>query len=311
MPAPFRRSRTRCANLTEPEIRQGNQLLTVSSTEARSHEHVQNKVASCKTGLSPLSALGAAATATYSEINAASSPEQLDGIAARLWQRYGAGEIADHEAEFLTAAIEGRRPASGARAKAAGACLAPARLSARIGSRFVSRQRPRSPDRQASRDRRRRLGGSSALPDTLRHHYTEGQRAVLCIVAGEVKHHGACDLPIDKIAALAGVCRTTVQSALHEARLLGHVKITARPIAGRKNLPNIVEIVSPEWRTWIKRGPSAHRPIGSKPVNLESPTKSQGIKMSQVERNRSRSKGLARGGGGQSAAHAMGEVRHG
>jgi len=31
----------------------------------------------------------------------------------------------------------------------------------------------------------------------------EGQRAVLCIVAGEIKHRGLCDLPIDKIAALA------------------------------------------------------------------------------------------------------------
>ena len=84
-------------------------------------------------------------------------------------------------------------------------------------SRFAPRQRPRSPDRQASRDRRRRLGGSSALPDTLRHYYTEGQRAVLCIIAGEIKHRGVCALPIDKIATLAGVCRTTVQTTLHEA----------------------------------------------------------------------------------------------
>lgn len=36
------------------------------------------------------------------------------------------------------------------------------------------------------------------MPPNLRHHYTEGQRAVLCIIAGEVKHHGICDLPIDK-----------------------------------------------------------------------------------------------------------------
>lgn len=140
-------------------------------------------------------------------------------------------------------------------------------------SRLTPRQRPRSPDRQASRDRRRRLGGSSALPDTLRHHYTEGQRAVLCIIAGEVKHHGVCDLPIGRIASLAGVCHTTVQTTLHEARRLGHIKITERPVRGRKNLTNLVHIVSAEWRTWIKRGPSAHRPIGSKSVNLVSATK--------------------------------------
>lgn len=119
------------------------------------------------------------------------------------------------------------------------------------------------------------LGGSSALPDNLRCFYTEGQRAVLCIIAGEVKRQGVCDMPIDKIAALAGVCRTTVQNALHEARRLGHVKITERPQRGRKSLTNLVEIISPEWRAWIKRGPSAARLIGSKPVNLVSTTRSK------------------------------------
>ena len=113
------------------------------------------------------------------------------------------------------------------------------------------------------------------MPDSLRHHYTEGQRAVLCIVAGEIKHHGVCDLPIDKIAALAGVCRTLVQNALHEARRLLHLRITERPRSGRKNLTNLVEIISLEWRAWIKRAPTAHRPspIGSNPVKMVSPTK--------------------------------------
>jgi hypothetical protein len=107
------------------------------------------------------------------------------------------------------------------------------------------------------------LGGSSALPANLRAGYPEGQRGVLCIVAGEVKKHGVCDLPIDKIAALAGVCRTTVQTSMHEARRLGHIKITERPIRGRKNLPNLVHIVSPKWKAWINCGPSAANLIGS------------------------------------------------
>lgn len=140
-------------------------------------------------------------------------------------------------------------------------------------SRFKPRQRPRSPDRKASRDRRRMLGGSSAVPPQLRHCYTEGQRAVLCIVAGEVGRRGVCDLSIDKIAALAGVCRTTVQTTLHEAKRLGHVRITERPQPGRKHLPNVVEIISAEWRVWLKRGPSSHRPIGSSSVNLVSTTR--------------------------------------
>ena len=101
---------------------------------------------------------------------------------------------------------------------------------------------------------------------------------MLCIIAGEVKHHGICDLPIDKIAALAGVCRTTVQTTLHEVRRLNHITITERPLPGGKHLPNLVEIASPEWRTWITRGPTAHRPIGSKTVNLVSTTKNTDFK---------------------------------
>lgn len=146
-------------------------------------------------------------------------------------------------------------------------------------SLFKPRQRQRSPDHKASRERRRRLGGSSALPDTLRHFYTEGQRSVLCIIAGEVKHHGACDLPVDKIGALAGVCRTTVQTTLHEARRFGHLAIVERERLGRTgrrigpNLTNLIRIASPEWLAWIKRGPCAHRPDRAQNPNLVSTSK--------------------------------------
>ncbi|WP_127088303.1 hypothetical protein [Aquabacter cavernae] len=197
----------------------------------------------------------------------AASVKDLDLVARDMWRALTRGEISDEEAAEIDAQISGRRE------KHAYSPV-PNRL---VLSRFKPRQRQRSPDRQASRDRRRRLGGSSVLPDSLRHHYTEGQRAVLCIVAGEIKHHGICDLPIDKIAALAGVCRTTVQTTLHEARRLGHIRITHRPRRGQKSLPNLVSIVSTAWLAWLKRGPSAHRPTGSSllsPVKKVSPTKS-------------------------------------
>lgn len=108
------------------------------------------------------------------------------------------------------------------------------------------------------------------MPASLASLFTESECAVLAVIAGEVKHHGACDLPIDQVAALAGVCRTSVQNALHEARRLGLIKIVYRPQHGRKHLPNVVEIVSAEWRMWIKRGPTAHRPIGSKTLQHTS-----------------------------------------
>lgn len=134
---------------------------------------------------------------------------------------------------------------------------------------------------------------------------------MLCIIAGEVKARGVCALPIDKIAALAGVCRTTVQTAMQMARHLGHLKITARPVAGRKNLPNLVEITSPEWRMWIKRGSPAHRPIGSNPANSVAPTKNPYTYKGSVERDRSHSEGLARGGDGKRSAPPESEARYG
>jgi hypothetical protein len=124
--------------------------------------------------------LGAAASLIYERINQCSDAGQLDAASRMLWQCHADGSITDEEASYLSSCIEHRRPRSRDRAPSQATPLA--KLTARIGSRFVSRQRQRSPDRKASRDRRRMLGGSSALPDDLRHYYTEGQRAVLCIL---------------------------------------------------------------------------------------------------------------------------------
>jgi hypothetical protein len=230
--------------------------------------------------------LGAAGCAIYDMINEFSGPDQLDEMGRLLWKGYGEGSIGEGEAAYLSAIIERRRPL-GCRT-APGYAKPLGKISGRLHSRFSPRQRQRSPDRKASRDRRRMLGGSSALPDNLRHHYTEGQRAVLCIVAGEVKRHGICDLPIDKIAALAGVCRTTVQTTMHEARRLGHITITERPQPGRKSLPNVVEIISHEWHKWIRRGPSAARLIGSNSLKMVSTTKNADLRKSASEKERGR-----------------------
>ena len=223
--------------------------------------------------------LGAVASAIHQTINLCSDPDQLHETAQLLWDAWGAGKISDGESTYLQSLINRRRPFghTALSAKPAG------RFAGRLSSRFTPRQRQRSPDRKASRDRRRMLGGSGVLPDNLRHHYTEGQRSVLCIVAGEVKRCGVCDFPIDKIAALAGVCRTTVQTTLHEARRLRHIKITERPQPGRKNLSNLIEIISPEWRTWMRQGPSTARLIGSNSVKMVNPTKNADLEKRAAE----------------------------
>ncbi|MGY3586685.1 hypothetical protein ACVIGB_004256 [Bradyrhizobium sp. USDA 4341] len=231
-----------------------------------------------------MSAVSTAAAALYEIVNSATSPDELDTLLDAIWRRHWpVGAISGDEAQFLAEAIQKRKPQRGFVAQSS-----VGKLHARVSSRFTTRQRPRSPNRQASRDRRRTLGSSSAMPPAMRAKFTEGQRAVLAIVAGEIKHHGVCDLPYDKIAAVAGVCRTTVQTAMHEARRLGFIHITERPRRGRKNLTNLIRIRSTEWATWIKRGPAAHRPaidglpvagrIGSKAVKMASPTKSTDLR---------------------------------
>ncbi|MCF8475860.1 MAG: hypothetical protein K9G60_02440 [Pseudolabrys sp.] len=223
------------------------------------------------------------------QIDAALSVEQLDQIIKGVWGACVEGRIAEDEAGHLQTCVDQRRPKT--RRDAITNTKTFSSLIGRTVSRFKSRQHPRSPDRKASRDRRRTLGGAPDLPPELRSQYTEGQRAVLAIIAGEVKHHGICDLPIDKIAALAGVCRTLVQGTLHEARRLGHINIIERPQPGQKSLTNIVKIASSNWSAWIKRGSTAHRPIGSTFVKMVSPTKSTGLNKKRSRYRTSREKG--------------------
>jgi hypothetical protein len=216
--------------------------------------------------------LGPAGRALLDVINAAADVQHLDEVTKLLWKGYGEGVIGEGEAEYLTNAIQRRRPLG--RQAAPGHATQAGRVNGRVISRFVSRQHQRSPDRKASRDRRRMLGGSGGMPNDLRTQYTEGQRAVLCIVAFEIKRHGVCDFPIEKIAALAGVCRTSAQTALHE----GHLTIIERPRRGKKNLTNLIRISSKEWLAWVTRGPSAARFIGSNYVKMVSTTKSKDLR---------------------------------
>jgi hypothetical protein len=111
-----------------------------------------------------------------------------------------------------------------------------------------------SPDRARSIARRRRVALCGAIPAKLAANFTLGEIAALSVIAGEIRRQGHCALPLDAIAAKAGVCRTTAQNALRAARLAGLVIVTERPRPGRKNLPNVVKIVSPAWLAWLRLG---------------------------------------------------------
>jgi hypothetical protein len=166
-----------------------------------------------------------------------------------LWQAWGRGEISDDEAQAAAEAAHKPRPSKvvplGVR------LIAGTFRNARVS--FPVRRVQRSPDRQRSIERRRRLAMSGPMPPQLACQFTVGELAALRIVANAATGSGGCRLHIDAIAAQAGVCRTTVVNALRAARRLGLVTVQERRRRGLPSLTNVVRIVSREWRAWLDR----------------------------------------------------------
>jgi hypothetical protein len=113
------------------------------------------------------------------------------------------------------------------------------------------RRPPRSPDRQASMLRRRRLSAAGMMPPGLAAHFTVGEQAALAVVATEVKLRGQCDLYTDQIAAFAGVGRSTVKNATRKAKGLNLLTIEEWKQAPDWNGPNRIRIVALDWTTWL------------------------------------------------------------
>jgi hypothetical protein len=109
--------------------------------------------------------LGWDGQAIYARINACTNSDQLDGIMKLLWSEwYPSGVVTDREAELLTEAVERRRPTSRRTPRVGGSVAAVGRLAERMQRRFTPRKPQRSPNRKASRERRRMLGGSGCMP---------------------------------------------------------------------------------------------------------------------------------------------------
>jgi hypothetical protein len=183
----------------------------------------------------------------------AASPNELPRLAETLRKAHSEGLVSDADAHSLgdTLAVWMAQPAK-------------ERRRHRRGSR------PRSPE---SMERRRRWAASGCLPPALAAQFTLAETAVLALVAAEVRKRGACTLTIGHLAAVAGVCPTTVRNALREAEARSLLRIEERRLTGWRNAPNRVTVTSPEWRAWLR----LHHPKGGG-YKLAKPTPTRNIK---------------------------------
>ena len=183
----------------------------------------------------------------------------LPAVTAALWRAYGEGQVTEAEAEALSVLIEGRRqthvamgrPKPEQRANPKGTSATADIPQDRAGSprRFAVGSRPRT---DASLERRRRWAASGRLPPGLAARFTLAEQAVLALVAAEVAHRKDCRLSIENMAAVTGVCRSTVKNAIREAARLGLLTVEERQITGFRNDTNVLRIVSPEWLAWLR-----------------------------------------------------------
>lgn len=176
---------------------------------------------------------------------------RVDDLARDLWRAHGGGLIADADAERVSSHIEEARRRI--RPKDTVATRAPGVALGALTKFPPRKRRCVSPDRLAARARRRNLSLAGSIPFALAQRFTEGERAALAIVAAEVKAKGACELPLEAIAARAGVCVTLARNAIRLAAGCGLAVVVERRRPGRASLTNIVRIISREWLTWIRQ----------------------------------------------------------
>ena len=93
------------------------------------------------------------------------------------------------------------------------------------------------------------------MPPQLAARFTPAEQAVRAVVAREMQKRQVCVLPVDAIAALAGVCSRLAQSAMRAAEAIGLILIRERRRPGMPSLTNVVTVVSKEWLGWLRRGP--------------------------------------------------------
>lgn len=202
----------------------------------------------------------------YAEIERAigeAPHDRLPEVGSALWKAYGAGGLTDAEAEQLSGLLEARQgaaraaPARARSLEAAVAQILPAQAPAEAIAQAPALARPHHrtgsrPRKPESMARRRRWAAAGYMPPALAAGFTQGELAVLAVVALEVGKRGTCTLALGHIAALAGVSETTAKRALRQARTLGLVTVEERRLSRSRNDTNVLRVASREWAAWLR-----------------------------------------------------------
>jgi hypothetical protein len=176
---------------------------------------------------------------------AIANPDELDGIVRNIWADHTHGLLTENDVETLDETARARRETF---AETRPKLPAPGNNSPRATAR-----RPRSHNRQASLERRRRLG-NRALPDILAAKFTTGEKAVLAVVGQAVRERGTCNLSNGEIAGRAGVCIRLAQQTIRRAEGLGLLTVRERRLSAFRNDTNIISVIDYGWRCWLRLG---------------------------------------------------------
>jgi len=161
---------------------------------------------------------------------------RLAALGQDLWKAFAAGHLDEAQTQALSEQLEARKP----------------KPTAPTSFRPPKAKAQRSPDKQASIERRRRLARASPVPPELVDKFTQSEHAVITVITGEIQRCGACAWPHAKTAALAGTCRTIVKTALRKARDHALLFVKERRRRGQKSLTNIVSVLRQRWGAWLR-----------------------------------------------------------
>ena len=174
---------------------------------------------------------------------AAKTTAAVDEIARLTWRANAEGHILDAEAEAISEALRAVRAAFAVR----GAQRA---LSSSIppSAPALGPERPRSPDRQASLERRRRRPCAGAVPAPIAATFTQGENAALAVIARQCQRsRGLYTADRRHSRARRRQPHQRPERPAPGSRL-GAYRGTGTPPARRcRAFPNVVKVISREW----------------------------------------------------------------